>query len=213
MTPKIPLILKIRKTKHREIARAQDIIIEELYKIFDKAVLHGGTGIWRCYNGNRFSEDVDVYIPRDIEKINLLLENFQKRGFEIKKKKISENSMYSNLELNRVITKFEVLFKTTKGFLGEYEMINGNIKTIYTLTPEEFIKEKVPTYLKRLKIRDLYDIFFLLKYVDEKNIKNELNTLINNFKKPLDEKELKIIIIDGIVPNTDNMLLYIKRKI
>ena len=71
----IPLILKLKKSSQKEIAKAQDLIVEEIYKIFDKAIIHGGTSIWRCYNGNRFSEDIDMYIPKEISKINDLFEN------------------------------------------------------------------------------------------------------------------------------------------
>ena len=62
---KIPLILKLKRAQQKEIAKAQDIIVNTLYEVFENAVLHGGTSIWRCYNGNRFSEDVDVYIVKD----------------------------------------------------------------------------------------------------------------------------------------------------
>lgn len=41
----IPLQLKLKKKAHREIARLQDITIDMLYRIFPKAVLHGGTRI------------------------------------------------------------------------------------------------------------------------------------------------------------------------
>ena len=44
------------------------MIVETLYEIFDNAVLHGGTSIWRCYKGNRISEEVDVYLNRDLKK-------------------------------------------------------------------------------------------------------------------------------------------------
>jgi len=53
---KIPLHLKLKRKSHKDIARLQDIVIDVLYKIFPNAILHGGTAIWRCYNGNRFSE-------------------------------------------------------------------------------------------------------------------------------------------------------------
>jgi predicted nucleotidyltransferase component of viral defense system len=68
----IPLSLRIKKESHRKIAQAQDLIIEEVYKKFDRAVLHGGTAIWRCFNGKRFSEDLDFYFPKDEKKINEL---------------------------------------------------------------------------------------------------------------------------------------------
>ena len=208
----IPLNLRIKREKHKEIAGAQDLIIEELYKIFDKAVLHGGTAIWRCYQGNRFSEDIDVYIPKDISKLNILFKNLENKGFIIKKKKISENSLFSNLHFNRIDVRFEAIFKKIDGDLKEYETIEGNFITIYTLTSERLIKEKISAYLSRNKIRDLYDVFFLLRYVEDKNeIRNDLRNLIKNFKEPYDEKELKVLILEGLVPETKKMFEYIKR--
>ncbi len=214
MTPEIPLILKLRKTSHKKIAEAQDFIIEELYKVFDKAVLHGGTSLWRCYGGKRFSEDIDVYIKRDIKKIDSLFENFEKVGFKIEKKKVGENSIYSTLNFNGTLVRFEALFKNAKGFLKEYTKVNGNLISIYTLTPEELIIEKSITYSKRLKIRDIYDVFFLLRHVKMNNeIKKQLNSLIKNFKKPIDEQDLRVIIIEGIVPSVKDMVVRIKREI
>jgi len=210
----IPIILRLKSARHKELARAQDIVVEELYKVFEEAVLHGGTAIWRCYKGNRFSEDVDVYISKKMEKLNNLFDNFQKRGFTIEKKKISENSLYSNLRINGVFVKFEALFKESKSVLKEYEKIDGNLATVHTLTPEEIIKEKVNTYLKRKKIRDLYDIFFLIRHVkDKKEVEKELKELIKKFQKPIDEKELKSLIFEGLTPNTEKMLSYIERGI
>jgi len=209
----IPLISKLKKASHKEIAKAQDLIIEEIYKLFDKAVLHGGTVIWRCYHGNRFSEDIDMYISKDTKKISLFFEALKKRGFKIAKKKIGERSIYSTLELNRTFVRFEAIFKKVNGALKEYQTTDGNLITIYTLTPEELIKEKVNAYLKRYKIRDLYDIFFLLRHVEDKSsIKKELNFFISNFKPPIDKRELKVLIIEGLIPEIDKMLEYIKNQ-
>ncbi len=210
----IPIILRLKSARHKELARAQDIVVEELYKVFEEAVLHGGTAIWRCYKGNRFSEDVDVYIPKKMEKLNNLFDNFQKRGFTIEKKKVGENSLYLSLKINGVFVKFESLFKESKSVLKEYEKIDGNLSTVHTLTPEEIIKEKVNTYLKRKKIRDLYDIFFLIRHVkDKKEVEKELKELIKKFQKPIDEKELKSLIFEGLTPNTEKMLSYIEREV
>ena len=207
----IPLILRLKKQMHRDIAKAQDMVMEEIYAVFENAVLHGGTAIWRCYKGNRFSEDIDVYIAKDNAKIVLLFKNLEKKGFIIKKKKTGKNSLFSNLQLNRTFVRLEALFKKADGSLKEYELSDGNLITVYTLTPEELIEAKVNAYLKRLKIRDLYDIFFLLRYVKKKDeIKNSIKKLINNFKKPVDEKELGVLILEGITPNSEKMLSYIK---
>ena len=203
----IPIILKLRKEAHKEIARAQDLLIEEVYKIFEDAVLHGGTSIWRCYKGNRFSEDLDFYLDKDNKKIEALFENLRK-NFVIEKRKISENSLFSVLNFNGTIIRFEAVFKKIKGELKEYEKADGNLISIYTLSVEELIKEKTDTYLKRLKIRDLYDVFFLLRYADKTT---DINRLIKNLKKPVDENELKVLIIEGLVPNVEGMLNYIKK--
>ncbi|MDP2947430.1 MAG: nucleotidyl transferase AbiEii/AbiGii toxin family protein [Nanoarchaeota archaeon] len=214
MTAEIPLILKLKRNNHKKIAEAQDKIINELYKIFNNAVLHGGTALWRCYNGNRFSEDIDVYLPKDIKKIDLLFENFKKSGFILDKKKVGENSIYSTLIFDNTIVRFEALFKNVKGSLKEYLSVNGNYITCYTLTPERLIIEKINTYQKRLKVRDLYDIFFLLRHINiSYEIKEMLKELINNFKKPIDEQDLQVIIIEGVVPSVEDMLNRIRREI
>lgn len=207
----IPLILKLKKDMHKRIAAAQDLIVQELYSVFNDAVLHGGTAIWRCYKGNRFSEDIDVYIQKDIDKINLFFNNLEKKGFVIEKKKIASHSIYSTMRLDRTVVRFEALFKKVKGSLKEYETVDGNLITVYTLTPEEFICEKIDAYQKRLKIRDLYDIFFLLRYTDQTQIKNKLNIFIKKFKKPVDEKELKVLILEGLVPTTEEIIEYIQK--
>ncbi|MDI6643012.1 MAG: hypothetical protein QMD95_03060, partial [Candidatus Hodarchaeaceae archaeon] len=59
---RVPLHRRMRRERHRRIARAQDTVVETLYRVFPKGVLHGGIAIWRCYSGNRFSEDVDAYL-------------------------------------------------------------------------------------------------------------------------------------------------------
>jgi predicted nucleotidyltransferase component of viral defense system len=208
----IPIILRLRKANQKEIAKAQDLIVEALFRVFKNAVFHGGTAIWRCYQGNRFSEDVDVYIKKDIKKIEILFEEFKKIGFTIEKKKIGSNSLYSNLRINNTLVKFEAFFKEVNGTLKEYETAIGRFIPVSTLTPKELVKEKVNAYINRLKKRDLYDIFFLIKYVDDKNkIKDSLNKLLTKFKNPVDEKEFEGLIIEGLVPQTNQLINFIGR--
>ena len=208
----IPLILKLKKARHREIARLQDVMVEALYRAFEKAVLHGGTAIWRCYQGNRFSEDIDVYIPKNTNKTNELFNEFEKQGFIVKKKKISQNSIFSELEFNRVSVRFEAIFKEYHGVLKEYENSDANLMTVYTLAPEELVKEKSAAYLKRRKVRDLYDVFFLLKYVKDKQaVSSSIRKLLSSYQPPVDTQDLQVIIITGLVPDPKEMLEYIKR--
>ena len=213
MISRIPLINRIKKESHRQIAQAHDIIVEEIMKIIPEAVFHGGTSIWRCYNGNRFSEDLDFYLPNNKKKIEALFENLNKKGFVIKKKKISENSVYSELILDRLSVRFESTFQKIKGVLLDYEKIDSGFLTIYGLSREQLINEKARTYLARRKIRDLYDIFFLLKFMGDLNpVAGVLKELIKNYSPPLDEDDLKVIILEGIVPKSEEMIEYIQRK-
>ena len=72
--------------------------------------------------------------------------------------------------------------------------------------------EKINTYVKRQKIRDLWDVFFLIRSIRNPNTIKEIKKLIENFKEPIDKEDLKTIILEGIVPSTKEMLDYIKRK-
>jgi predicted nucleotidyltransferase component of viral defense system len=209
---RIPLQVRLKREAHRKIAYAQDLIVKEVYSVINKAVLHGGTAIWRCYSGKRFSEDLDFYFPRDTAKIKLIFENLIKAGFEIKKKKILDNSIYSELEINRVAVGLEATFQKIRGIICDYEMSDGNFISIYSLSPEDFIVEKARTYLKRFKVRDLWDVFFLLKNIKNPREIKEISLLIKNYKKPVDEENLKVILLDGLVPSANEMIEYIKGK-
>lgn len=209
---KIPLQLRLKRETHRKIAYAQDLILKEVYSVFNKAILHGGTAIWRCYKGKRFSEDLDFYLPKDNKKIELLFEKLKRIGFDIKKKKISERSLYSELEFDRVSVSLEATFQKISRVICDYELSDGNFLSIYSLSVEDFIREKSKTYLKRLKIRDLWDVFFLLKNIQNIRKIKEIGELVKNYKKPNDEENLKVILIEGIVPSAEEMIQYIKRK-
>jgi len=211
MASNIPLSLRIKKESHRKIAFVQDIIVEEIYKIINNAVFHGGTAIWRCYQGKRFSEDLDFYFPKNHLLIEELFKNLEKRGFKIIKKKISQTSVYSEFEFERVFVRLEATYQNIKGKLVDYETINGNWMSVYSLSPEQFVIEKTNAYLKRFKIRDLYDVFFLLKRVNDLNlIKSEIKRLLSHYKKPIDENDLRVIILEGLVPSSEEMIDYIK---
>lgn len=208
----IPINLRLRKKTEKEIAYAQDIIVAELYEFFPNAVIHGGTAIWRCYQGNRFSEDVDVYINKDLSKIEEFFKSLEAKGLKIIKKRVKENSIYSEFEFNNIRTRFEATFQNKKPFFKKYETSESFFINVYTLSPEDLVIEKVETYLKRRKIRDLYDVSFLISYVEDKNkIWNYLKKLIQNYEKPKDEKNLANIIIVGAVPSSNEILMEIKK--
>lgn len=212
MIANISLNLKLKKKSDKEIAIVQDIIVEELYKFLPDAIIHGGTALWRCYQGNRFSEDIDVYIKKDEKKIEEFFKSLESKGFKIIKKRVKEASLYSELSLNNVSVRFEATFQNKKPFFKRYETSESFFINVYSLTPEDLLIEKVETYIKRRKIRDLYDIYFLLHHIEnKKKIRDYLDKLIKNYEKPLDEENLANIIIAGLVPKSDQLLWEIKR--
>ena len=204
---RIPLHLKIKKKAHQEIAYAQDLIMEEVYNFFPKAVFHGGTAIWRCYQGNRFSEDIDMYLT---DKINVkaFFEKLAQKGFKIIKERIKDNSLYSLLEFGRTQVRFEALFiKREHPLLKEYEMMDGNLLNVYTLSAEELLQEKISACLTRKKVRDLYDLFFLLRYVKTKP--KDIDKVID--VEIADGENLPALILSGPVPEIKQLKEYIKK--
>ena len=210
----IPLAKKIKSKIHLEIAFAQDILISELYNFFPRAVIHGGTAIWRCYYGNRFSEDVDVYLASFNKKlIEEFVNKLKKNGFTADKVKFTDNALFSKFSYKEAAVRFEAIRKNVKNYsTRKFEMLDGSFIVVNTLSPEQLIKEKAAAYLNRRKIRDLYDIFFLLNIVPEKNeIKKDLRKLLDNFKAPVDEADLRAVIIVGVAPKLADILSEIKR--
>jgi len=125
------------------------------------------------------------------------------------KKRIKENSLYSLLEFNRTKVRFEAVFaKKTDIILKEYETADGSLINVYTLSPDNLLDEKIAAFIKRNKIRDLYDIFFLLRFVSKRRfipIKKIVAVDV------IDEENLKTLIISGLVPSSDEMKKYIEQ--
>ena len=210
---KIPLISKIRKESHKNIALAQDVLVEETIKIIPSTIFHGGTCIWRCYGGKRFSEDLDFYFPQNRNLIEKLFQSLENKGFEIRKKKISDRSVYSELRYSRVSIRLEATFQSIKRVLLDYEKVDGTVISLYGLTVEQLLNEKIDAYLSRKKIRDIYDIFFLIRLVGnvsliDKNIKK----VISEEDIPDDVEDLKVLLLEGVVPKFNELKEYIKRK-
>src|SRR3989338_2739740 len=202
----IPLHLRLKKKAHQIIAYAQDLMMEEVYHFFPEAVLHGGTDIWRCYRGNRFSEDIDIYLASK-GSVDAFFGKLEQKGFTILKKRVKENALYSLLEFDRVQVRFEAVFtRKENAVIKDYEMVDSNVMAVYTLSPDDLIKEKIAACVKRKKIRDLYDVFFLLRYVTA--APRDLGRIEG--VTIADEENLPAIILSGPVPTGEDMRRYIK---
>ncbi len=210
----LPIIKNLKQKRRKEIARGQDLVIQEIYNESQEVVLHGGTAIWRCYGGNRFSWDLDFYFPLDFRSnLKDLKERLKRVGIEVRKLKTTKKSVYATLYYNNRTIKFGGLFKRIgQSVTKQYRLVDGNNLVVNTLSPTELLKEKVEAYLNRRKVRDLYDVYYLSNFIEEKKkIKLLLSKLIKNYKKPKSKKQLESLIITGVAPNVKEILKEIKR--
>jgi predicted nucleotidyltransferase component of viral defense system len=210
----LPLDKRLKKQLHRNIALAQDILIMEIYNVFPQAVIHGGTALWRCYGSNRFSEDIDLYLPISARKESFrsLLDGLLGKGFIIEKFKKTEGSIFSKYSYLGVAVRLEAVFKKVKApVLRKFEMTDGTFILVNTLKPEEMLEEKIRTYFERRKVRDLYDVFFLTRTVEKQRVRGSVLKLVEKFTMPVDEKELKALIISGSIPKAEEMLESVRR--
>jgi len=210
----LPIIKNLKQKRRREIAQGQDLVVQEIYKNSPKVVLHGGTAIWRCYGGNRFSQDLDFYFPPGLRSsLEELEHDLQETGVEIEKLKTTQNSLYATLRYEERPIKFGGLFKKiSKDVTKQYKLVDGTSLVVNTLSPLDLLKEKVDAYLDRRKVRDLYDIYYLSGLIEEKEkIEELLPEFLENYKEPKNSHQLSSLIIAGATPDTKDMLKELRR--
>src|SRR5712691_1990701 len=201
---RVPLAERLKGRLQKAVALAQDLVVMAVYETYSDAVLHGGTAIWRCYHGNRFSEDVDLYLPSayGAEKLFELSGRLERRGFMTAKLKTTKNSVFAKFTLQEAVVSVEGARRSvSKTVIRRYETFDGAFMAVNTLTVEGLISEKVSAYLSRRKVRDLYDVFHLVNYVEEKEKAREsVAELLLAAQEPVDEKVLKALLLSGSVP-------------
>jgi predicted nucleotidyltransferase component of viral defense system len=177
--------------------------------------MHGGTAIWRCYGGKRFSEDIDVYITKEFdreENFQTLINSLEQLGFSAVKFKHTGNSIFSKFNLSGTEIRFEAVFKTVGNYVTKpFELSDGTFMNVYTLSSDDILIEKIAVYRERKKIKDLYDIWFLLNLVEDKSkVLKHLKGIETMLKKPADYSSLNALIILGAVPRTEDLIGGIK---
>ena len=207
---KIPLGNRLKKRLHVEIAYLQDEVVEIIYRIVPEAVLHGGTAIWRCYNGNRFSEDLDFYFEdRDFkEKFS---KEAEKHSLSLLKYKTTENNIFSKVSNGTATISVEIALRSVENPVVKiFEKTDGSMIDVLTLDPDRLIVEKINAFLNRKLVRDFYDIYHLAKYVKNKSILREWMEKIEEAGEPVDKENLKNIVYSGAIPSFEQMLKYLK---
>jgi predicted nucleotidyltransferase component of viral defense system len=205
----------LKRQAQVHLAELQDEIIDILYAIDPDAVLHGGTAIWRCLQGNRFSENIDCYSLAGKNFKAKLEAELKKRDLVLKKFKESENTIFSKISNGQTEISLEVSKrKSPEKIQASFEKSDGSSTEIFTLSTEGFIIEKTEAFLHRRLIRDLYDIWFLASKAEKiEKSRKALEKLGKNYKEPVDEKNLKTIVFLGIAPPAKAMLEKILQRL
>ena len=211
-----PIEKSLKSEKQVAIARLQDLAMDSLLAIEKEVILHGGTAIWRCFDGKRFSFDLDLYASDKQRKRlagNLTWE-FKKRGITIGP---DSTDYVINVYNSEASVKLEILKKPAgkRSVQKEYARAEGTKMFINTLSGTDFIAEKIKAYKSRGYARDLYDIYHLLSLYPkiDKNTKRKLKAFIKSITPPNDENQLKELIYEGVAPTFDTIVNYIKDEI
>lgn len=210
----VSLFNRLKKRGHREIALLQDEVVDIVYAVSNKAVLHGGTAIWRCYSGNRFSADLDFYLVKKKGFRQLFEKKLAGRGLLLSKFKQTENAVYAKVSNGLTEIRVEALLKRFPNpMVRQYEKADATFMDIFTLSKHALLLEKANAFVNRRLIRDVYDVFFLSRQLQvSKQQRKTLSRMVKKFPKPADEKNLEAIVFSGIVPSFEQMLQVLKAR-
>ena len=211
---KMPLFNRLKRQQHRDIAMLQDEVVDIVYSIEPRAILHGGTAVWRCYSSNRFSEDLDFYIGAAKGFKERFTQALESRNLSLQKFKQSSNTIFSRVSGENAEVRFEAALRKPKTFVAaDYERLDGNRMSVFTLSPEALLAEKMDAYESRGKARDLYDLFLLSSFAEpNKAISASVKKFTKGIKEPVDESSLKALVFSGAVPSFEQMLAALKRR-
>jgi len=210
----IPLEKRLKTRLHADIARLQDEVLEIACSIDPALILHGGTAVWRCYGGNRFSEDIDLYCA-DVGKIEAELPGrITGRGLSMPKLKKTANLIFCKISNGSVEVRLEINFsKGAEPVVRQYEKTDGTFMSILTLSEENLLLEKMHAYAGRRFIRDIYDVYHLSVQIrDDVEVKMAISKFLESIQEPVDEKNLKAIIYSGAVPSFRQIAEALRRQ-
>ncbi|MCL5094566.1 MAG: nucleotidyl transferase AbiEii/AbiGii toxin family protein [Candidatus Marsarchaeota archaeon] len=184
----------------------------------DKAAFHGGTCVWRCYGGKRFSQDIDIYVwDRNLEY--KLKESLEKVGLNVLKYRFKEHIIFIHVSLlnaEQFEVKIEINNKKIENFIVVfYETVSGRGMQINNLSDEDLVLEKINAYNNRRLHKDLYDITILLNSIaNSAHINSALTKFISAIAPPKDAYiEFKATIYSGSISSFGSMIDLIKRWI
>ena len=179
------------------LAELQDYVIDIIYDYFyPDALLYGGTAIWRCFGGMRFSDDIDIYM--DMDAFSRLLSSLEKYGLRLL---WQDPEFPTRVRIANNVT--ELLLETKPGYaeneMRTYARIDGTAKTISVLTPTELMTRKMEAYQGRRYVRDIYDLYILTNWLDRSDyvVNSSFSKFLQKILRPIDENVLSSLLYAG----------------
>ena len=201
-----------------ELDYVQDIALIHIYKEFgDHLVFKGGTCLYKVYQLNRFSEDLDFTatkgfkakdffhrLPYFFDLLNIKsrvnIEKFEKGTnvyLEI------SGPLYNSRKETRVTLIFNISFRERILLPIErcsYRSVYGEIRPfeLFAMSEKEILAEKVRAIYGRNKARDVYDLWYLLiqkqhrfeaEFVNKKLVYDKTKFEKEKFLSKIDEKK------------------------
>ncbi len=210
----LPLTNILKRRSELDTAKLEDDVVDAMFSATGKIALHGGTAVWRCYGGKRFSKDIDIYLwDRDFKEI--FFDAMGKAGIEVTKYR-EKGVTFIHVRKGSTEIKVEPRSVEKEAILVPYERIDGTRRNILALSPEDIVLEKIEAYWDRRAYKDLYDITVLLNAVKyPARVKAHLRKFARDAPHP-DEgfqthAELKALIYSGAVPAFGAMVEMIAR--
>lgn len=171
---------------------------------YDKhtTILKGGTSLMFCYGLDRFSEDIDLdSTNKNLGKIIKEYCNSKNYGFNIKKDTDTVKRYMVEFIDNEKI-KIEISYRNKNLSTESHTNING----IDVYTVDRLMGMKINAYNSRDKIRDLYDIVFLMKNYKEYIPELLIEQLRNSFEyKGLEQFDYLIKTQDDLLIDKDKL--------
>lgn len=142
----------------------------------EKFFFKGGTALRLVFRSPRFSEDLDFTASSNSNIFENLLQetiiNIEKEGIliELIESKKTTGGRLAKIELDlygeKIKIKIEASQRKGKPLMGEEMIITSDFFHSYPvqiLKKEFLIKEKIDAFLSRRKIRDFFDLYFILR--------------------------------------------------
>ena len=195
------------KLHQQEKHYIQTIILNSIFStVNDELIFKGGTCLLFFYGLNRFSEDLDFTMIKEIN-MKKVISNIKKDlenlgvNYRITEMKDTNNSISLKIgvegplfskEIERCFVSMEISKReNVKNYkTSELKSIYRDILgfNIYVMAEKEILAEKIRALVTRNQARDLFDIYFLLKKNTEIDI-DLVNRKLTYYKKVFDKKE------------------------